>query len=66
MRRLTILFAALPLVIATAACGKDGGSGTSDTSPIKIGQIVSLTGNYAPLGSENKKSVELAVEQLNS
>jgi branched-chain amino acid transport system substrate-binding protein len=65
VRRLTIVFAALLLAIAPAACGKDNNA-ASDTSPIKIGQIVSLTGNYSPLGSENKKSVELAVEQLNN
>ena len=35
-------------------------------TPSDVGQIVSLTGNYSPLGSENKKSVELAVEQINS
>jgi branched-chain amino acid transport system substrate-binding protein len=52
--------AALSLV--AAGCGDD--TATSN-DPIQIGQIVSLTGNYSPLGSENKKSVELAVEKVN-
>ncbi|MEU4227436.1 ABC transporter substrate-binding protein [Nonomuraea sp. NPDC026600] len=51
------------LVLATAACGS-GGSGAQD--PIRVGLIVSLTGNYTPLGSEDKKAVELAVEQINN
>jgi branched-chain amino acid transport system substrate-binding protein len=61
MRRLLPSLACL--VLATAACGS-GGSGAQD--PIKVGLIVSLTGNYTPLGSEDKKAVELAVEQLNN
>jgi branched-chain amino acid transport system substrate-binding protein len=58
----------VPLLTATAlalsACG-GGGSGGSDSATIKIGFIESLTGNYAPLGGEAKKTVDLAVEQLN-
>ncbi|MEU7863634.1 ABC transporter substrate-binding protein [Nonomuraea sp. NPDC049141] len=61
MRRLLPSLACL--VLATAACGS-GGSGAQD--PIKVGLIVSLTGNYTPLGSEDKKAVELAVEQINN
>jgi branched-chain amino acid transport system substrate-binding protein len=60
VRRLAISLAALSLV--AAGCGDD--TATSN-DPIQIGQIVSLTGNYSPLGSENKKSVELAVEKVN-
>jgi branched-chain amino acid transport system substrate-binding protein len=61
VRRLAIPLAALSLV--AAGCGDDT---ATSTDPIQIGQIVSLTGNYSPLGSENKKSVELAVEKVNS
>lgn len=60
MRRLAISLAALSLV--AAGCGDDT---ATSTDPIRVGQIVSLTGNYSPLGSENKKSVELAVEKVN-
>ncbi|UQU62761.1 ABC transporter substrate-binding protein [Couchioplanes caeruleus] len=63
MRRPTPFLVALLLAAAVAGCGDDP-SGSDD--PIRLGQIVSLTGNYSPLGSENQKSVALAVEQLNS
>lgn len=65
MRRTVPFLTALALAFLTAGCGNNapdpGGGG-----PIKIGQIVSLTGNYAPLGTENQKSVALAVEQINA
>ena len=61
MRRLAVSLAALSLVVA--GCGGEDTATSSD--PISVGQIVSLTGNYSPLGSENKKSVELAVEKVN-
>ncbi|WP_233617593.1 MULTISPECIES: ABC transporter substrate-binding protein [Actinomadura] len=55
------LLAAAVLAAATAC----GGSGGGDGSALKIGFIESLTGNYATLGGEAKKTVELAVEQIN-
>lgn len=61
MRRLVPLFALLPLLAAGCGTGDDAAA----DGPIRVGQIVSLTGNYSPLGSENKKSVELAVEKVN-
>lgn len=64
MRRLVPSLAALALLLA--GCGDDGQGGAGGSGPIRVGQIVSLTGNYSPLGSENKKSVELAVEQINN
>lgn len=63
MRRLVISLAALSLV--ASACGDNSTDSATSDDPIRIGQIVSLTGNYSPLGSENKKSVELAVEKVN-
>ncbi|MFC4529677.1 ABC transporter substrate-binding protein [Sphaerisporangium dianthi] len=60
------------LVLTVAACGGSGGGGSGGASsgggsdPIRVGLIVSLTGNYTPLGSEDKKAVELAVEQVNA
>jgi branched-chain amino acid transport system substrate-binding protein len=63
--RVPALLAALTLTVTTTgACGGDS-SGDSGDGPIKIGLIVSMTGNYAPLGSEDKKAVDLAVEQYN-
>jgi branched-chain amino acid transport system substrate-binding protein len=65
VRRTAISAAALALAFATAGCGGDSSGGDGE-GPIKVGQIVSLTGNYAPLGTENEKSVALAVEQVNA
>ncbi|MFG1696245.1 ABC transporter substrate-binding protein [Nonomuraea sp. NPDC049309] len=66
MRRLLPSLACLLLAITACGGGGDGGGGGSGgQDPIKIGLIVSLTGNYTPLGSEDKKAVELAVEQVN-
>ncbi|MFC7381061.1 ABC transporter substrate-binding protein [Sphaerisporangium rhizosphaerae] len=65
MRKLvpTITF----LVLAASACGGSGGGSSGGAAePIRVGLIVSLTGNYTPLGSEDKKAVELAVEQVNA
>ncbi len=64
MRPLAPLLAALVLAAGAAGCGGDESAGSDD--PVRVGLIVSLTGNYTPLGSENKKSVELAVEQANA
>lgn len=64
MRRPTPLLIALVLIAAAAGCGHDDSGGSDD--PIRIGQIVSLTGNYSPLGTENQKSVALAVDRINS
>ncbi|MDA0633512.1 ABC transporter substrate-binding protein [Nonomuraea sp. MCN248] len=68
MRKLLPFLASL--AVALAACGGGGGGGTDGgdggQDPIRIGLIVSLTGNYTPLGSEDKKAVELAVEQVNA
>ncbi|WP_436530734.1 ABC transporter substrate-binding protein [Actinoplanes sp. HUAS TT8] len=62
MKPLLSSLAAL-LLLTTAACGD---TASSDDSTLKVGAILSLTGNYAPLGSEDKKAVELAVQQINS
>jgi branched-chain amino acid transport system substrate-binding protein len=60
VRRLALSLAALSLI--AAGCGDET---ATSSDPIRVGQIVSLTGNYSPLGGENKKSVELAVEKVN-
>ncbi|AKH85647.1 ABC transporter substrate-binding protein [Streptomyces sp. CNQ-509] len=61
MRRLLPLLAAVALL--ATACGDDAGS--DGEGPIHIGFIESLTGNYAPLGTEAAKTVELAIDQIN-
>lgn len=51
--------------LGVAGCG-DSSGGSSDDGPIKIGQIASLTGNYTPLGQNNKLGAQLAVDQINA
>ncbi len=53
------------VLLAMAGCGGTDSSGSGGSEPVKVGVIVSLTGNYAPLGSEDRKSIELAVQQIN-
>ncbi|BCY12119.1 ABC transporter substrate-binding protein [Actinoplanes sp. L3-i22] len=65
MKRLGSSLAALLIIITTAACGDSGSDTSTGDGPLKVGAILSLTGNYAPLGSEDKKAVELAVQQIN-
>ncbi|MDH2425372.1 ABC transporter substrate-binding protein [Sphaerisporangium sp. TRM90804] len=64
VRKLIPAIACLALV--ATACGGAGESEGGSAGPIRVGLIVSLTGNYTPLGSEDKKAVELAVEQVNA
>jgi branched-chain amino acid transport system substrate-binding protein len=64
MRRFTLL----ALVAVTAACA--GGSApaaeSSPGAPIKIGLLTSLTGNYAPLGTNDKLAAVQVVDAVNA
>ncbi|MFC4005876.1 ABC transporter substrate-binding protein [Nonomuraea purpurea] len=66
MRRLLPSLACFVLAAVAACGGSGGGESGGAQDPVKVGLIVSLTGNYTPLGSEDKKAVELAVEQVNA
>lgn len=50
---------------STSAAGGSGGSAASG-STIKIGEIASLTGNYTPLGTNDRYGAELAVSEVNA
>lgn len=66
VRRLTPVLAGFTLVATIAACS-GGGEGAEETDePITVGYITPLTGDFSPLGTDNQKAVELAVEQINS
>ena len=64
MRKLPLLLA---VVIAAAACAGGGSSSSSPapSGPIKIGLLTSLTGNYAPLGTNDKLAAQQMVDQVN-
>ncbi|MGI8563174.1 MAG: ABC transporter substrate-binding protein [Candidatus Dormibacter sp.] len=58
------LSAAVLVIFAIAACGGNQGGGKTDTSPIKIGFIVSLTGTFAANGKNEQNGWNLAQKQL--
>jgi len=59
------LSAAVLAIFAIAACGGDQGAGAkADTSPIKIGFILSLTGTFAANGKNEQNGWNLAQKQL--
>lgn len=61
-------FVALASIVALvlAACGSGGGGGGGKGGgPIKLGQIASLTGNYKPLGTNDKLGAAQAVKEIN-
>ena len=75
MRQISKLIAICAMAIfAAAACGGSsggspgGGSAGSSGSggTIQIGQIASLTGDYSPLGQNDKLGAALAVQQINA
>jgi branched-chain amino acid transport system substrate-binding protein len=64
MRKLLLLLA---FALASAACaGGASSSGQAPSGPIKIGLLTSLTGNYAPLGTNDKLAAEQMVKQVNA
>ncbi len=65
MRKLPVLLA---FVLAAAACAGGGGTAASPapSGPIKIGLLTSLTGNYAPLGTNDKRAAQQMVDQVNA
>jgi branched-chain amino acid transport system substrate-binding protein len=64
MRKFTLL----AMIVITVACA--GGSApaavSSPGAPIKIGLLTSLTGNYAPLGTNDKLAAQQMVDAVNA
>ncbi len=57
----------LVFVLVAAACAGGGGSSnTAPSGPIKIGLLTSLTGNYQPLGTNDKLAAQQMVESVNA
>jgi branched-chain amino acid transport system substrate-binding protein len=65
MRSLPLLLA---IAVATAACagGASTASSTTPSGPIKIGLLTSLTGNYAPLGTNDRLAAVQMTDQINA
>jgi branched-chain amino acid transport system substrate-binding protein len=65
MRNLPLVLA---IALATAACagGASTQSSTTPSGPIKIGLLTSLTGNYAPLGTNDRLAAVQMTDQINA
>ncbi|HEX8966591.1 MAG TPA: ABC transporter substrate-binding protein [Chloroflexota bacterium] len=64
-RRYLALVASLALSAGTA-CAALGTGPTASSGPIKIGMVTSLTGNYAPLGTNDKLAVQQVMDAVNA
>src|SRR5215471_9455671 len=53
------------LLLGGSACAALGNPSAQSTGPIKIGMVTSLTGNYAPLGTNDKLAVQQIVDGVN-
>src|SRR5260370_34670915 len=51
---------------ASTGCAALGNSPAQSSGPIKIGMVTSLTGNYAPLGTNDKLAVQQGVDGVNA
>src|SRR5260370_40232083 len=51
---------------ASTGCAALGNSPAQSSGPIKIGMVTSLTGNYAPLGTNDKLAVQQVVDAVNA
>jgi len=61
-----LAFAASLALGASTGCAALGNSPTQSSGPIKIGMVTSLTGNYAPLGTNDKLAVQQMADGVNA
>ncbi|MBV9898749.1 MAG: ABC transporter substrate-binding protein [Chloroflexi bacterium] len=54
------------LTLLATACSALGSPQAQSTGPIKIGMVTSLTGNYAPLGTNDKLAAQQIVDSVNA
>jgi branched-chain amino acid transport system substrate-binding protein len=54
------------LVVASSGCAALGGPQAQQSGPIKLGMVTSLTGNYAPLGTNNRLAVQQVIDGQNA
>jgi len=66
-RRSLMLVASIATTAVTLACGGTAAPATpTDTTPIKVGTIMSLTGPLAVFGVPEKQAIQLAFDQVNA
>jgi branched-chain amino acid transport system substrate-binding protein len=53
-------------VVVSSGCAALGTAPAQTSGPIKIGMVTSLTGNYAPLGTNDKLAVEQVINAVNN
>src|SRR5712691_5960871 len=61
-----LAFTASVALGASTGCAALGNSPAQSSGPIKIGMVTSLTGNYAPLGTNDKLAVQQVVDGVNA
>ncbi len=61
-----LAFAASVVLGLSTGCAALGNSPAQSSGPIKIGMVTSLTGNYAPLGTNDKLAVQQVVDGVNA
>src|SRR2546426_10153041 len=62
--RILAVFMSVALSGATA-CAALGSAPAASSGPIKVGMVTSLTGNYAPLGTNDKLAAQQIVDGVN-
>ncbi len=53
-------------LLSSTACAALGGPQSQSSGPIKIGLVTSLTGNYAPLGTNDKLAIQQVIDSWNT
>lgn len=68
LRRLSVGASALAIALAsmTACTTKTGSKSSSDSGPLEIGLVVTLSGAYAEIGQSHEAGAKLAVQQINA
>ena len=66
MRRRELRLICTLLLTASTACSALGGPQAQSSGPIKIGMVTSLTGNYAPLGTNDKLAAQQVIDGVNN
>ncbi|MCA1645929.1 MAG: ABC transporter substrate-binding protein, partial [Chloroflexi bacterium] len=54
------------ILVASTGCAALGNSPVQSSGPIKIGMVTSLTGNYAPLGTNDKLAAQQIMDAVNA